>query len=212
MTAQLMTFACCMSASQAGCFFWIGPNSDMAEVQLNGLPLSQLDRYARIQEYDPLNVSALRVNRQRIAVLHDQIVHPTYRRFLHTSRIVDSINLIFCHDHEPVAGLVLMRSTGHPLFTLNGFDWEAMRAHFESTLRLHWRMRTACSEQRCIEKFGFSRRELQVLKLILVGRSNSEIGSLLGLSVATVKNHIVSMFNKTGAESRLMLARMIDRL
>jgi DNA-binding NarL/FixJ family response regulator len=41
-------------------------------------------------------------------------------------------------------------------------------------------------------------RELEVLKLIVAGKSNKEIGSALSISEATVKTHINNLLSKVG--------------
>jgi len=50
-------------------------------------------------------------------------------------------------------------------------------------------------------------REVEVLKLIAAGLSNTEIAAALVLSVATVKTHINHIFQKTGARDRAQAVR-----
>ncbi len=52
------------------------------------------------------------------------------------------------------------------------------------------------------EKLGLTERERDVLRLIVVGRNNSEIASELYVSEATVKTHINHIFAKLGARDR----------
>lgn len=47
-----------------------------------------------------------------------------------------------------------------------------------------------------------SDREMEVLTLVVEGKSNKEIASLLGISHQTVKNHITSILRKFGVEDR----------
>ncbi|HNP72881.1 MAG TPA: response regulator transcription factor, partial [Kouleothrix sp.] len=47
-----------------------------------------------------------------------------------------------------------------------------------------------------------SARELEVLRLIVVGSSNKAIASQLNLSENTVKSHISHIFGKLGVQSR----------
>ncbi len=54
---------------------------------------------------------------------------------------------------------------------------------------------------------GLSSREVEVLKLIAAGMSNSEIATALFLSNATVKTHINRVFSKTGARDRAQAVR-----
>ncbi len=49
---------------------------------------------------------------------------------------------------------------------------------------------------------ALSAREIEVLGLVAVGKSNSEIGRALFLSEATVKSHLSHIFTKLGVSSR----------
>jgi two-component system, NarL family, response regulator LiaR len=48
-----------------------------------------------------------------------------------------------------------------------------------------------------------SKRELEVLNLIVEGYSNPEIARMLYLSPNTIKTHVRSIFNKLGVEHRI---------
>ena len=52
------------------------------------------------------------------------------------------------------------------------------------------------------EKIGLTARELEVVRLIAQGRSNTEIAAELFVSDATVKTHINHIFSKLGARDR----------
>ncbi|MGN0488501.1 MAG: LuxR C-terminal-related transcriptional regulator [Ruminococcus sp.] len=52
----------------------------------------------------------------------------------------------------------------------------------------------------------FTERELEVLRIMITGVSNSAIARRLNISESTVKNHIHNMLEKTGCESRTELA------
>jgi transcriptional regulator EpsA len=45
-------------------------------------------------------------------------------------------------------------------------------------------------------------REIQILRLVQDGKSNSEIGSILDISHLTVKNHVQKILRKLGAQNR----------
>lgn len=49
---------------------------------------------------------------------------------------------------------------------------------------------------------GLSDREVEVLRLVARGKSNKEIGALLGISPRTVQNHIAHIYDKIGVYSR----------
>lgn len=48
-------------------------------------------------------------------------------------------------------------------------------------------------------------REREVAELVVAGKSNKEIASILGISESTVKNHITSILKKLGVQDRMEL-------
>jgi HD-GYP domain-containing protein (c-di-GMP phosphodiesterase class II) len=53
---------------------------------------------------------------------------------------------------------------------------------------------------------GLSDREVEVVRLVSVGRTNREIGALLGMSARTAQKHVMNVYDKLGLESRAGLA------
>jgi DNA-binding CsgD family transcriptional regulator len=53
---------------------------------------------------------------------------------------------------------------------------------------------------------GLSRRESEVLLWVTRGKSNEEIGLILGMKLGTVKKHLEHIFQKLGVESRTAAA------
>jgi len=51
----------------------------------------------------------------------------------------------------------------------------------------------------------FTDREKEVLELLVTGRSNKEIGSVLGIRERTVKAHVAKLMRKVGVQSRITL-------
>jgi DNA-binding CsgD family transcriptional regulator len=58
---------------------------------------------------------------------------------------------------------------------------------------------------------GLSRREVEVLRLIALGRSNPEIAGELVVSPNTVAHHVTNILNKTGAANRTEAATYAAR-
>jgi DNA-binding NarL/FixJ family response regulator len=54
-------------------------------------------------------------------------------------------------------------------------------------------------------------RELEVLRLVVEGKTNDQIGMELGISVKTVENHLHAIFRKMGVISRVEAAVMAVR-
>jgi DNA-binding NarL/FixJ family response regulator len=71
-------------------------------------------------------------------------------------------------------------------------------------------------QQGCVEKHRsirqfqpinrLSKRELEILKLLIEGRSNTEIATTLYLSPNTIKTHIRGILNKLSVENRIQAA------
>lgn len=84
-------------------------------------------------------------------------------------------------------------------FRANGFD----------------RLAEACSEVRPDtshrwSELGVTKREAEVLALVIEGCANREIAERLYLSVRTVEKHVESLMRKTATKSRTQLARVAD--
>jgi two-component system, NarL family, nitrate/nitrite response regulator NarL len=54
--------------------------------------------------------------------------------------------------------------------------------------------------------FGLTRREREVLELVVAGYPNKEIAKTCAVSEETIKHHLTRMFDKVGASNRLELA------
>lgn len=57
-------------------------------------------------------------------------------------------------------------------------------------------------------RYGITRREKEILQLIIAGNSNQEIADALFISLATVKDHIHNLFRKTEVKSRVQLSNL----
>jgi DNA-binding NarL/FixJ family response regulator len=58
---------------------------------------------------------------------------------------------------------------------------------------------------------SLTQRELQVARLVVDRRTNAEIAAELFLSQKTVETHLRNIFNKMGVETRVALARAVER-
>lgn len=63
-----------------------------------------------------------------------------------------------------------------------------------------------------VTSHDFTERELEILKELLTGDSNAEIGERLGVSAGTVKRHVENMLSKTGFHTRTELVAEAGRL
>lgn len=55
-------------------------------------------------------------------------------------------------------------------------------------------------------RVSFTEREKEVLELLVAGRSNKEIGAVLGIEERTVKAHVAKLMRKVGVQNRIALS------
>jgi len=67
------------------------------------------------------------------------------------------------------------------------------------------------SFEQLYEKYNISKREQDILKLIIDGKSNKEIEDELYISIHTVKNHVYSLYRKLGINTRHQLIHFITK-
>ncbi len=68
------------------------------------------------------------------------------------------------------------------------------------------RVTTSPAPNRVDRPLVFSDREREVLRLLISGRSNREIGFALGIEERTVKAHVANLMRKTGVNNRIALS------
>ena len=104
-------------------------------------------------------------------------------------------------------GLVFRDSAADVLFksihsVLAGQYWIASDAVVDVPAGL----RKLEAELRRRRVFGLTPRELDIVRMVISGCTNKEIGVKLAIGENTVKSHLTHIFNKVGASSRIELA------
>jgi DNA-binding CsgD family transcriptional regulator len=67
----------------------------------------------------------------------------------------------------------------------------------------------ALRRQRTMVRWGLSEREVEVLDLVGMGKTNPEIAIVLGASALTVKKHLEHIIAKLGVETRTAAASIV---
>jgi len=60
------------------------------------------------------------------------------------------------------------------------------------------------------DKYNLTDRELEVLKLIVKGKKNSEIADDMFISLGTVKVHVHNIYTKVGINNRVSLLNLVN--
>jgi DNA-binding NarL/FixJ family response regulator len=58
-------------------------------------------------------------------------------------------------------------------------------------------------------KYGISRREAEIIRLLIDGKSNKDIEEELFISIKTVKNHIFKIYKKLKIKNRIQLINLV---
>lgn len=174
------------------------------------VPADFMRSYVReMYAIDPLHVRRIHSSEERV-VRMDEACKRTpahdvkeYQGFLRRFDVVDTIDLIFRHDDEIKAGLTVMWTSQDPPPTLALYRLaEELHRYIEFNLADHIAPTRDDPGARAMRQFHFTKREAEVAKLLCCGRTNADIAACLGIGLATVKTHLIHIFEKTGVENR----------
>ena len=216
---NMLAFGQSMFKAKYAIFYWYGPKQEMTSLQEVGLPKGLMEfYYDNIISRDPLAASLLWHDRKKVAMLRDERgafltpPDPIYVDYLDSFAVGDELDLVFWSHDTPVAAMAIVRDNDSKSFAADGHNWATVRTHFNSIVKMHWRSRTHWVSAMLRENFRINPRELEVIELVVLGRSNQDIADLLGIKVATAKTHLVNIFDKLGVDSRSAITAKVSSL
>jgi DNA-binding CsgD family transcriptional regulator len=62
-----------------------------------------------------------------------------------------------------------------------------------------------------ISRYNLSKREMEIIQLMIDGKSNQDIGDALVISLSTVKKHVYNIFTKLGINSRMQMLKIFGK-
>jgi FixJ family two-component response regulator len=131
-------------------------------------------------------------------------------------RVVDRVDmpLIFITGYGDVSTTVQAMKAGALEFLTKPYRGEVVLAAIENAIA---RSRAALARQAKVMSIrdhyaSLSRREREVMALVVSGRLNKQVGGELGISEITVKAHRAQVMRKMRAESLADLVRIATRL
>ncbi|WP_310448039.1 response regulator [Thiobacillus sp.] len=105
----------------------------------------------------------------------------------------------------PPATLEIMGEEGRMVCALHGLTEEG-----ECLLVLHEES-DAATTRGLAEAFRLTQREAEVLYWVIYGKTNRDIGDILGISHRTINKHLENLFEKLGVETRTAAAAVAMR-
>jgi DNA-binding CsgD family transcriptional regulator len=214
-TAELV---CAALAAEWGVFFLLDETATAYGFRSRGAPADLPLSYAAqdIERNDPLHPRRLTSERRRFATIFDPalVASPARRRdqqrfwgFLQSFGARDAAEMIFWNGRRAVGGMSLIwrdktsrcRDRGLALSLQSYIEFNLVGAFAEPPTLHPTAMNTGLET--------LTEREQQVAELVCHGCTNSEISSLLGVTLATVKTHLIHIFGKLEVNNRVALAR-----
>lgn len=201
----------------AACFYLVDKNNRPHGHILHNLDYSALPEYVReYQALDPFHPRQLAGCSHNIVTLDD--LSPVaslnsqayFREFMHGQRIEHEAEILFRNQGRLVAGISLLRSGERGAFLKKELT-ELGKAHrFLEYSLVHLYLPHVHADQAQLETdFGFSERQIAIIRMIRNGASNHEIVRSLSIRLPTVKTHLQKIYAKARVSSRTELVAKI---
>ena len=125
-------------------------------------------------------------------------------RAIDTAEVADSLQLGACGILSKDSGADLLFQCIESVMA--GYNWVG----HERASNIAASVRRFAAARRQAQMFGLTRREQEIVRAVIDGDTNKEIALRLSISENTVKRHLMHIFNKVGASSRIELALFAD--
>jgi DNA-binding CsgD family transcriptional regulator len=211
-SSHAIKFAKEMLDGTATAFYEVDNDLNLANFLLCGVPTEFHHQYlGGMNRFDPLHVR--RAADKSVARLGHEIERDptfdtaTYQSFSEGFGISDVLEFYFRRDAKIVAGLSVVwdRRCKIP----DGVVHVAQKMHRYIEFNL---VDSKSTPTETMSRYGLTSRERDVARLLCCGRTNREISELLTISLATVKTHLIHIFEKLGVENRSAVVALMSRL
>ena len=217
---QTMNYLGSLLNSDRIAFYQVVDDQRMIDFALKNIDYSFHHGYLdEMHVFDPLHVSRLNRGDAPQKLYHlwrqerDCLPETTvkYRSFLNCFEVSDVLELLFRFEGHVVAGASILYRDRQPA-GCEPAHLQAAHAYIEFNLEQYIRQSGQYLRMALSTRFGLSSREIDVIELICCGRTNSEIAELLQIGMATVKTHLIRIYQKLGVENRASVVAFIAHL
>ena len=213
---ETMAFAARMTRVKAMAFYVIDQDADSCHFRRLGVPENFHREYkAGMCKYDPFEYHRLDGMRELPMLLTHAISPiPTpedhhYVRFIKAHGYEDAVEAVFQAGTRVLGGMSLLLEQGDDASQVAAV-MNAMSPYIEYNLRgFTGRSKTEVRED-LVNEFSLSPRELDVVELLASGRTNASIAQALHISIATVKSHVLKIYEKVGVPNRASLVSLMS--
>ena len=202
-----LRFALALLEGGGGAFYRVAPDLMPYDYMLIGVPAKfHLCYLGGMHRHDPMTVRRLSARRRLVARfgaaddLASAADYARYQEFCGWFGVTDSVELLFRDGERIFAGLNVAWGGGDVAPASAERNIEPLRAYIEFNLKRCGF--AAGGAQPSLASYGLTSREAEVAAQLCRGRTNQEIGKRLGIGLATVKTHLIRIFDKLGVENR----------
>lgn len=209
-TSEAVHFAQAMLEGSATAFYEVDEDCNLRRFLLSGIPepfhRQYLDGMSELDPQHPRRAGSLAVARLGdMSCGTERRETALYRSFVRQCGILDMVDFFFRRDNQVVAGMSV--AWGRDARIPQGAMVIARKIHHYLEFNLVSRSASPDDGQR----YGLTSREMDVVRLLCCGRTNREIGECLKIGQATVKTHLLHIFEKLGVETRSAAVALMAR-
>jgi len=132
----------------------------------------------------------------------------SYRAFLGSFGIVDAAEMVFASEGDHIGGVSLLWTHGSDDSCRREHDFlQCLHRYVQVSFRQALRATPIGWRKTLARIYRLTRREVQIVELVCAGHTNAELAQALDLSLATVKTHLLHVFEKVGVANRAALVQ-----
>ncbi|MEL7897117.1 helix-turn-helix transcriptional regulator [Vreelandella neptunia] len=219
-TTQTLSFLSWMMEVDTLAFYTVSLDNASTRYKLLNVPQGFFHDYQNHGQYmDPFAVPKVQASSLRIGLLshHFNDSHESieYAQFMSDHGFSDTIEILLRNNNHLFGGVSILLKEGFDnKYTKESLYKKAEIAHPYLEFMLSNLMTQSPKERvkRWIESHDeLTKREACVTQLIAEGYCNKKISQKLSVSLATVKTHLVHIYEKTGVHNRAELIAKINQ-
>ena len=200
-------------------FYSVDDNNNLHNFVCSRVPSEFLKIYIReMHAHDPLHVRQIKHEQSPVLKMNDAGRYSAesevalYRQFLDVFHVSDTIELIFQRDSQIYAGICVMWTADDAKPSDTQFHLaNTLHPYISFNLKAVFARSKAAEVQKANALLHLTQREAEVARLLCCGRTNADIAQCLGIGLATVKTHLIHIFDKAGVDNRAgLVSRMMQ--
>jgi len=221
--AQTASFASQALGAQWSCFYYVDDEGQPFAFQVHRTPWTVRESYVKndIGRSDPLHPASLAAQKLSFVSVFDRRLtcasesRRIYWNFLSSFGARDAAEMIFRVGGRAIAGMSLVW-VGREGLRADRHLGESVQSYIEFNLTTQYGALPSNPPAESTPDLSLTERELEIVQLVCHGLTNARIAERLSIGLATVKTHLLHVFEKLGVRTRAELvsrwvSRSVDR-